>query len=115
MTAAQVLTYEGCNFFRQRLVLATLSSRPIRIIRIRQDSDEPGIKGTRGVIRLWAQGIYVISIMISMLGAEYEAGFIRLLDTLTNGSRIEVNETGSREEKINYMLDRRGEGGGLVY
>lgn len=65
-----MLTYEGCNFFRQRLVLATLSSRPIRIIRIRQDSDEPGIK-------------------------EYEAGFIRLLDTLTNGTRIEVNETGT--------------------
>lgn len=26
--------------------------------------------------------------------AEFEAGFIRLLDKLTNGSRIEVNETG---------------------
>ena len=27
---------------------------------------------------------------------EFEAGFIRLLDKLTNGSRIEVNETGER-------------------
>ena len=25
---------------------------------------------------------------------EFEAGFIRLLDKLTNGTRIEVNETG---------------------
>lgn len=39
------LTYEGCNFFRQRLVLATLSSRPVRINGIRVDSDEPGLKG----------------------------------------------------------------------
>lgn len=39
------LTYEGCNFFRQRLVLATLSSRPVRINGIRADCDEPGLKG----------------------------------------------------------------------
>ena len=26
---------------------------------------------------------------------EFEAGFIRLLDKLTNGTRIEVNETGT--------------------
>lgn len=68
--SSQLLTYEGCNFFRQRLVLATLSSKAIRITNIRQDSDEPGLK-------------------------EFEAGFIRLLDTITNGSRIEVNETGT--------------------
>ncbi len=30
------------------------------------------------------------------LNAEFEAGFIRLLDKLTNGSRIEVNETGKK-------------------
>lgn len=30
-----------------------------------------------------------------MCSAEFEAGFIRLLDKLTNGSKIEVNETGA--------------------
>ena len=41
----QVLTYEGCNFLRQRLVLSTLSSRPVRITNIREDADEPGLRG----------------------------------------------------------------------
>jgi hypothetical protein len=65
----KILKYEGCNFFRQRLVLATLSSRPVQISEIRSDADEPGLR-------------------------EFEAGFIRLLDKLTNGSTIQVNETG---------------------
>lgn len=42
---SRVLTYEGCNFFRQRLVLATLSSRPVRITKIREDAEEPGLRG----------------------------------------------------------------------
>ena len=40
-----LLTFEGCNFFRQRLVLSTLSCRPVRIIKIRKDDEDPGIKG----------------------------------------------------------------------
>ena len=31
---------------------------------------------------------------INISSPEFEAGFIRLLDKLTNGTRIEVNETG---------------------
>ncbi|KAK3700177.1 hypothetical protein QZH41_010621 [Actinostola sp. cb2023] len=64
------LTFEGCNFFRLRLVLATLSSRSVRIKNIRTHDDNPGLK-------------------------DFEASFIRLLDKLTNGSHIEVNETGT--------------------
>ena len=41
----KVLKYEGCNFFRQRLVLATLSSRPVQISEIRSDADDPGLRG----------------------------------------------------------------------
>ena len=45
-TASQsVLLFEGCNFLRQRLVLSTLSGRSVRIIHIREDSDEPGLNG----------------------------------------------------------------------
>jgi RNA 3'-terminal phosphate cyclase-like protein len=65
-----VKRYEGCNFLRQRLVLATLSQRPIIISNIRGHEEAPGLK-------------------------DYEAGFIRLLDKLTNGSKIEVNVTGT--------------------
>lgn len=39
------IQFEGCNYFRQRLVLSTLSSRPVRITKIREDSEEPGVKG----------------------------------------------------------------------
>lgn len=39
------LTYEGCNFFRQRLVLATLSGKSVKIKNIRTIDDDPGLKG----------------------------------------------------------------------
>nr|SVE75747.1 EOG090X05X4 [Daphnia hispanica] len=64
------LKYEGCNFFRQRLVLATLSCRSVSIVNIRSKENDPGLR-------------------------EFEASFIRLLDKITNGSKIEVNETGT--------------------
>nr|CAG4645520.1 EOG090X05X4 [Lynceus sp. MCZ IZ 141354] len=69
-TQGKTLIYEGCNFFRQRLLLATLSGRPVRINNIRSHEDDPGIK-------------------------EFEASFIRVLDKISNGSKIEVNETGT--------------------
>ncbi|XP_014217192.1 RNA 3'-terminal phosphate cyclase-like protein [Copidosoma floridanum] len=65
-----VLHYEGCNYLRYRLILSTLSGKPIKITDIRSKDDEPGLK-------------------------EFEISFIRLLDKITNGSRIEVNETGT--------------------
>ncbi|ESO92599.1 hypothetical protein LOTGIDRAFT_216688 [Lottia gigantea] len=68
--STNTLHYEGCNFFRQRLVLATLSGRSVKIKKIRSKDDDPGLK-------------------------DFEASFIRLLDTLTNGSKIVVSETGT--------------------
>eukprot|EP00112_Aurelia_sp_Birch-Aquarium-sp1_P009209 Seg2037.5 transcript_id=Seg2037.5/GoldUCD/mRNA.D3Y31 product="RNA 3'-terminal phosphate cyclase-like protein" protein_id=Seg2037.5/GoldUCD/D3Y31 len=65
-----VLEYKGCNFFRQRLVLATLAGKAVKIKDIRTEEDNPGVK-------------------------EFEASFIRLLDRITNGSRIEISETGT--------------------
>ena len=40
-----LLRYEGCNFFRQRLVLATLSCRPVSISEIRTRDSDPGLRG----------------------------------------------------------------------
>ncbi|XP_069620344.1 RNA 3'-terminal phosphate cyclase-like protein [Ranitomeya imitator] len=64
------LRFEGCNFFRQRLVLSTLSGRPVRIQGIRVKDESPGIR-------------------------DFEASFIRLMDKITNGARIEINQTGT--------------------
>lgn len=68
--ANQGLVYDGCNFFRQRLVLSTLSGKRVKIKNIRSREDEPGLR-------------------------DFEASFIRLLDKVTNGSRIEINQTGT--------------------
>lgn len=65
-----LLVYKGSNFFRQRLLLATLSGRAIKIEEIRSTHDDPGLR-------------------------EYEVSLIRLLDKVTNGTRIELSETGT--------------------
>jgi len=78
-TSSRVKVYEGCNFFRQRLVLSTLSGIPIRIVKIRADDDEPGL-------------------------VEFETSFLSLLNKLTNGTKTEVNESGTQVLYIPGLL-----------
>ncbi|XP_036140529.1 RNA 3'-terminal phosphate cyclase-like protein isoform X2 [Monomorium pharaonis] len=66
----KILIYEGSNYLRYRLLLSTLSGKPVKITNIRTKNDDPGLK-------------------------EYEINFIRLLDKITNGTKIELNETGT--------------------
>eukprot|EP01086_Lenisia_limosa_P000039 TRINITY_DN10073_c0_g1_i1.p1 TRINITY_DN10073_c0_g1~~TRINITY_DN10073_c0_g1_i1.p1 ORF type:complete len:357 (-),score=71.04 TRINITY_DN10073_c0_g1_i1:42-1112(-) len=61
---------EGPLGVKHRLVCAVLSGRPIKIDNIRADSKNPGI-------------------------SEAEASFLRLLEKVTNGSSIDINETGT--------------------
>lgn len=49
-TQAHSLSYVGCNFLRQRLVLSTLSGRPVKIRKIRARDDNPGLRGDSGRI-----------------------------------------------------------------
>ena len=65
-----LLVYRGSDSFRQRLVLSILSGKPVQIVDIRISQDEPGLR-------------------------EYEVSFIRLLDKITNGTIVELNETGT--------------------
>lgn len=39
------LVYDGCNYFRQRLVLSTLSGKRVKIKSIRSKDDDPGLRG----------------------------------------------------------------------
>lgn len=85
----------GCRNFRQRIVLATLSGRVLRIDGIRQDSETPGIQA-------------------------FEASFLRLVDKLCDGSRIEINETGTKLRyapgiATNGRVEHRCEGRGIGY
>jgi RNA 3'-terminal phosphate cyclase-like protein len=62
----------GATQLRQRLVVSLLSHRPILIHNIRADDlENPGLK-------------------------DYEASFLRLIDSMTNGSRMEINNTGTQ-------------------
>ena len=87
------LIYEGCNFFRQRLVLATLSCKPVSIVNIRSRENDPGLKGTAPFTAFIVYKRFLI--LCGIFYVEFEASFIRLLDKITNGSKIEVNETGT--------------------
>lgn len=67
---SRVLSFKGHARLRHRLVLSLLSRRPIRIDRIRPDDDEPGLR-------------------------PHEVSFLRLVEKLTQGSRLEISYTGT--------------------
>ncbi|XP_067839527.1 RNA 3'-terminal phosphate cyclase-like protein isoform X1 [Heptranchias perlo] len=68
--SGRALRWEGSRSLRMRLVLSALSGRAVRITAIRSQELNPGLR-------------------------DFEASFIRLMDKVTNGSRIEINETGN--------------------
>ena len=70
MTSSSTLRYTGAASFRQRLLLATLSGRAIRIDAIRADEAEVGLR-------------------------DFEANFLRLLEKVVNGCEVAINETGT--------------------
>ncbi|KAI3429824.1 hypothetical protein D9Q98_010137 [Chlorella vulgaris] len=65
-----MLRFRGSQCFRQRIVCATIAGKPIRIDDIRSDDENPGLR-------------------------DYEASLLRLLEKITNGCIIEINETGT--------------------
>ena len=69
--APPLLKFSGHKHFTQRIVLSTLTGRPIRISQIRPNSPtNPGL-------------------------AAHEVSFLRLLESITNGSAIEFSYTGT--------------------
>ena len=67
---------QGSNYFRQRLVLSFLTSRPIKIEEIRSKSD------------------------LNVGLAPFEVSFLHLLDAISNGSKIKISETGTEVSVI---------------
>ncbi|GBM32031.1 RNA 3'-terminal phosphate cyclase-like protein [Araneus ventricosus] len=66
----RALTFYGSNYFRQRLVLSTISGKSVKLKNIRDTSDKPGITG-------------------------YENSFLELLKLITVGWELDINETGT--------------------
>ena len=69
-SSSRVLTFTSHAHFRHRLVLSILSRRPVRIDAIRPDDDQPGLHA-------------------------YEVSFLRLLEKMTEGTRVEISYTGT--------------------
>lgn len=65
-----MLKFVGCSHFRLRLVLSCLTGRSIRIQDIRADDESPGLRA-------------------------FEASFLRLVEKVSNGCVVEINETGN--------------------
>lgn len=64
------MQFQGAGSFRHRIVLSVLSGKSVLIKDIRNDDDEPGLKS-------------------------FEASFLRLVEQMSDGCRIEINETGT--------------------
>lgn len=64
------IKYKGSRNFRQIIICATLSGHAVRIEEIHSEDPTPGLR-------------------------EYEISFLRLIEKITNGCTIEINETGT--------------------
>lgn len=81
-----MLKFQGAASFRARLVLATVSGRPLRLDDIRAGDEQPGLR-------------------------EYEASLLRLIEKVTDGCAVEINETGARRRRAVGREGRRVRGG----
>lgn len=64
------LKYEGCALFRQRITASLLSGNPLKISKIREKDSSIGLQ-------------------------DYEINFLRLIEQITDGCKVEINEVGT--------------------
>lgn len=69
-TRGSYVIFQGSQNFRLRLILATLSGKAVKIEKIRSSELNPGLR-------------------------DHEVSFLRLLESITNGSSIEISYTGT--------------------
>jgi hypothetical protein len=87
----QVLKFKGCTHFRQRLVCSILSGKPTKISSIRANLETPGLQGEYNDDNI---SYHFTTVNHSTKKKDYEASFLRLIDKITNGTVVEINETG---------------------
>jgi len=75
MAPARALHYTGPQNFRHRIALSLLSLKPLTIKSIRSDDLDPGLK-------------------------EHETSFLNLIDQMTNGTKIDINDSGTQVRLI---------------
>ena len=77
------LVFQGHRYLRQRLLLSILSGCPIKVEKIRSEKSEPGLKG------------YFHPRLNSLCFTDYEVSLLRLFESITNGTIIEISYTGT--------------------
>jgi RNA 3'-terminal phosphate cyclase-like protein len=65
--------------FRIHVILSTLSGKSLKLKKIRSTDEEPGL-------------------------ADYEVDLLKLIDLVTNGTRVDINETGTSLYYVPGML-----------
>lgn len=70
LNASRFVELKGSSMFRMRIVCSILSGKAVRIDEIRASHERPGLR-------------------------DYEVSFLRLVDKISNGSRVKINETGT--------------------
>lgn len=70
MNERKLLKLKSSNFFRIKIAYSLLLQKPIEISEIRSNSINPGL-------------------------TEYEISFLKLVEKITNGTKIEINKTGT--------------------
>lgn len=78
--ASNLLIYEGCNFFRQRVLLSTLSGRSIKILKLRFKENDPGVK-------------------------DFEVNLMKLIEKISKGASIKFSESATTMIYHPGMLD----------
>jgi RNA 3'-terminal phosphate cyclase-like protein len=81
--------FTGSAYFRQILSFSTLSGKSVRISKIRQKDEHPGLSG-RWILCLTAMHVQDVFVC-----ADHEISFLRLLEKVTNGTLIDIDETGN--------------------
>lgn len=84
---AGLLKYFGCNFLKQRLILSVLSGKPVEIRNIRPPNGLQEFEVCMRVLADWQTFDFIIN--------SFQISLIRLLDRVTNGTKVEINSSGT--------------------
>ena len=79
----------GSNYLRQRIILATLSGKSLKITKIRESESNPGVtEEEMNLLRLVERPVSILeNCIIEKL--------LETVNSFTNGTTIKVNETGT--------------------
>ena len=83
----------GANFLRQRIILATLSGKSLKITKIRENAADPGITEVEMNLLRLVERNAAVNVKITLYLFLFV--YFRIRVSFTNGATIKVNETGT--------------------